>query len=377
MYAVILAGGGGTRLWPLSTPERPKPFLPLLPDGSTLLQRTISRIASENELSLDVGRDVFVVVDGRFGSLARSQISETFPELPLDHVLDEPEGRNTAAAVALATIAIDRNPDDVMAVLPADHLIGNGGDDRRAAEGSFRGVLAAAEGELARGALGIESPLVTLGVELSRAATEYGYLIPDLAQTQSKSLTAYVLERFEEKPDRGRAEDLLKQAGVAWNAGIFLWRRRAIRQALLSYPDAEAISRAVETGWRTDRLPEAYEAIGTRAISIDRAVLEPASREGRVVMGAMNVPWSDLGSWGALLEALGAPGIDGRVVAQGDREVVTEADLVVRRRHGRLTVGPGPGTIAGEPGPTALLGGAAVHRAIVVALVERIAAGES
>jgi mannose-1-phosphate guanylyltransferase len=377
MYAVILAGGGGTRLWPLSTPERPKPFLPLLPGGSTLLQRTISRIASGNELALDIGRDIFVVVDGRFGSLARSQISETFSELPLDHVLDEPEGRNTAAAVALATIAIDRDPAEVMAVLPADHLIGNGGDDRGGAEGLFRGVLAAAEGELARGALGIESPLVTLGVERSRAATEYGYLIPDLAQTQIKSLTAYVLERFEEKPDRGRAEDLLNQSGVAWNAGIFLWRRRAIRQALLSYPDAEAISRAIEKGWRTDRLAEAYEAIGARAISIDRAVLEPASREGRVVMGAMNVPWSDLGSWRALLEALGAPGVEGRVVQAGDRTVATEADLFVRRRSGRLTVEPGPGTIADEPGPVALLEGAAAHRKVVDALVGRVAAGES
>src|SRR5512142_1010530 len=143
MYVVIMAGGGGTRLWPLSTPERPKPFLPLVSDES-LLQRTVARLDGIVDR-----RDIFVVVSKRYGSLVREQ-------LPDVRVILEPSGRNTAAAVALATVAIDRPSSEVMAVLPADHTIEK--------EAVFRDVLVAAAEHLATGAFGIEDPLVTLGI---------------------------------------------------------------------------------------------------------------------------------------------------------------------------------------------------------------------
>ena len=160
MYVVIMAGGGGTRLWPLSSPERPKPFLPLFPDG-TLFEKTVRRLLGP-ELGLSAS-DITVVAAGRYASLAREQ-------WPGIGVLVEPEGRNTTAAVALATIAIDRPDDDVMVVLPADHLIGR--------EDVFRGVIRDASLGIAREAFGLDAPLVTLGVQADRAATEYGYLIP-------------------------------------------------------------------------------------------------------------------------------------------------------------------------------------------------------
>jgi len=353
MYVVILAGGGGTRLWPLSSPERPKPFLALFPDG-TLLQKTIDRIVGP-ELGIRPS-DITVVAAERYAGFIREQV----PEVGL---LTEPEGRNTAPAIALATLAIERPLDEVMVVLPADHLI--------AREAAFRAVLRDAEAGVARGAFGIEDPLVTLGLETDRPATEYGYLIPRLeAGGAVHGLTAYPLERFEEKPDRARAEELRRRPGVAWNAGMFLWRRRAIRAALEgSAPDIIDPLAPALTG---RDLAAVYPAV--RSVSIDYAVMEPAAAAGRVVMGAMDVGWSDLGSWTVLLEALGGTGT-GRVVQPGERAEAGPEDLVIERVDGRLTLGEGPrGILAATP--IGLLSGARPARDVVEALLQRVARQE-
>jgi mannose-1-phosphate guanylyltransferase len=326
MYVVILAGGGGTRLWPLSRPDRPKPFLPLLGE-ETLFQRTVRRLAP-----LVDSADIFVVADRRYGHLVQDQEPEV-------RLIVEPGGRNTAAAIALATAAIERDDDEVMIVLPADHWIRN--------EEAFLGVLAAAESELARGALDIESPLVTLGVQPNRPATEYGYLIPDQNRRHRGRLTGYALRAFEEKPEPARAVQLLNEPGVAWNAGMFLWRRDAIRAALEKYtPLMMLIGTAVGSDLA---LAGAYERI--QPISIDYAVMEGAARDHKVVMGAMDVGWSDLGSWTALLQALAGGGpldgrVGGRAVQPGDAFEAGPDDLVIRPVDGRLEVSEPPqGTI--------------------------------
>jgi mannose-1-phosphate guanylyltransferase len=352
MYAVILAGGGGTRLWPLSTEARPKPFLPLLGER-TLLQLTSDRLA---ELVADDA--VYVVTDRRYGDLVRAQ-------LPSASVVEEPMGRNTAAAVALATVAIDRPDGDVMAVLPADHRIARPADYLR--------VLRAAAAHLADHPFGIVEPLVTLGIEPSYAATGFGYVRPVPGRGEEiGGLWAHPVERFEEKPTAERAAELLAIPGVAWNAGMFLWRRGVIRAAFERH--APDILAAVTQGCRAGTLDETYASI--RSTSIDYAVMEPASGAGQVVMGAMDVGWSDLGSWTALLADLGAAEVAGRVVQVGESADVGPSDLAVLRREGRLAIMAGPGTIAGEPGPSALLQGAAPQRAVIEALVARVTAAE-
>jgi mannose-1-phosphate guanylyltransferase len=312
MYAVIMAGGGGTRLHPLSRPERPKPFLPLLGERS-LLEATGDRIRPLTD-------DITVVTDRRYEHLVREQ-------LPGVQLLLEPLGRNTAAAIALATLAIDRPDDDVMVVLPADQTI-----DR---DDAFRDVLQTAADDLATGIFGIDDPLVTLGVRVDRPATEYGYLLPDAARSETRgALRAYPLRAFEEKPTPARAEQLGREEGVAWNAGMFLWRRRAIRSALERYTGlVQTLGPMVGS---PSMLERAYESI-RKALSIDYAVMEGAARDGRVVMGAMDVGWSDLGSWTALLAALGSRG-EGAVVKPGETVEVGDEDLVVRRVDGRLGV---------------------------------------
>ena len=312
MYAVIMAGGGGTRLHPLSRPERPKPFLPLLPSGETLLQATARRLPTQ---------DITVVTERRYERFGRDQ-------LPDAHLLLEPMGRNTAAAIAFATIAIDKPDDEVMLVVPADAYI------EPASEGSYTSVLAKAE-HLATDAFEIEEPLVTFGVQASRPATHYGYLIPKLeTKREVDGLVAYQLDRFEEKPTQERAEMLLKEPGIAWNAGIFLWRRASITSALGRFTGLLQTLRPMVGAPML--LEAAYEAI-QQAKSIDHAVMEGAAKTGRVVMGAMDVAWSDLGSWTALLGAIGASG-EGAVVQAGETVEVEGDDLVVRRVDGRLGV---------------------------------------
>jgi mannose-1-phosphate guanylyltransferase len=369
VYIVILAGGGGTRLWPLSTPDRPKPFLPLLPDGESLFQRTVHRLGGPELASFDPARDLYVIVDGRFAELARDQARSIAPGLPDDHILAEPTGRNTAAAIALATAAVGRDDDDEMVVLPADHLI------PREKEGIFRAVLEAADGELARDFPDIPDALVTLGVQPDRPAREYGYLRPDLDSELHRRLTGYRLKAFIEKPDDAQAAELIREPGVAWNAGMFLWRRRAIRRALQRYPKAVPIWTAVEAGVRTGDLADAYVQLEPVATSIDYAVMEPAAAAGRVVMGSMNVGWSDLGSWRALLDALGAPGIDGRVVKRGEIVELGGDDLLVDRQgwpaDGLLRLHRGAATMGPFDRPTASLPGAARHEQVVSDLLAR------
>ena len=213
MYAVIMAGGGGTRLHPLSRPERPKPFLPLLGDGRCSRPRP-SACAPLTD-------DITVVTDRRYEHGPRAA-----PRRPL---LLEPLGRNTAAAIALATLAIDRPADEVMVVSRPTRHRARGGLPRRAADRRRgprdRGLRHRGPAGDPRGPGRPARPPTTATSCRTRPA----------ARTDRRTSRAYPLTAFEEKPTPARAEQLGQEAGVAWNAGIFLWRRRAIRAALERY----------------------------------------------------------------------------------------------------------------------------------------------
>ena len=354
MYVVILAGGGGTRLWPLSRPDRPKPFLPLVGD-ETLLQRTVARVAP---LVDEV--DVFCVTERRYGQLVQDQV----PDIGL---IVEPAARNTAAAIALATRVIERPDDEVMVVLPADHWIED--------EAGFQAVIRMAAEQLATGAFDVDRPLVTLGVRPTHASTDYGYLRPDtMRAAKLDGVRVHPLVGFEEKPTDARARELINLPGVAWNAGMFAWQRGAIRAALEKYtPLPMLIDQAVGSDLA---LTGAYDRI--TPISIDKAVMESAAADHQVVMGAMDVGWSDLGSWTALLRVLGASadggtadGASGRVVQTGETVELGSDDLVIRSVDGRLAVETGP-AVAGATGGTIVSDGVWAHLAGALHLADEV-----
>ena len=324
MYAVIMAGGGGTRLWPLSRSRRPKPFLPLLEDERTLLRAAIDRLAP-----LIAPEDVYVVTDERYAAL----VEASAPQVPAANIIGEPFGRNTAAAVALMAHAIERPADDVMVVLPADQVVRD--------EEAFRTALVAAA-ERADG-----GDLVTLGVEPTEPSTGYGYVISTGEPATYNGLDTYRVERFEEKPSPERARELIASRAAYWNAGIFVWRRSTVLAELekhaadVSEPIREWAARVApdgSAGWPGVALDPTYQEL--RDISIDYALLEPASVAGQVAVVPISVGWSDLGSWSALRDERATDGepviategaarvidIDGTdvlVYAAGDRTVAT------------------------------------------------------
>jgi len=312
----------------LSRADRPKPFLELIGEG-TLLQATVARLSP-----LVQPRDVYVVTDQRYRDLCREQLAD----VPAENIIGEPQGRNTAAAVALAAAAIDRPADEVMVILPADHRIV---DDE-----GFRDALATAARAAADGSL------VTLGIEPTGPETGYGYVIAREdagtataagAATGASTATgadtgsapgpaAHPVERFVEKPTRERATELLTSGRAYWNAGIFVWRRDALLEGLERHASAilSPIRAAMASG---EDLASAYPSV--EATSIDYKLLEPASVEGKVRVVPVGVGWSDLGNWATLLEALaeGAGGAEvvqhsgagGQVIDVGSRNVMVHA----------------------------------------------------
>ncbi len=286
MYAAILAGGVGTRLWPRSRQAHPKQFSDITGAGRTMIQATVDRL--EGLVPPD---HVWVVTGDAYAGLAAQQL----PNLTPDHILAEPSGRNTAPAIGLACIHLARQqPDAVLAVLPADHVIPN--------REAFQAALAVAA-EAAT-----EGYVVTLGIEPTFAHTGYGYikrgaLISGDALAVA-SAPVYAVERFLEKPDRPTAEGFLRDGGYYWNGGIFVFRVDVMlaeieRQLPALHARLHAIGHALQSPAEADIFAEQWAQM--EAVSIDVGIMEGAQR---MAMTPLHAGWNDVGSWDALENVL-------------------------------------------------------------------------
>jgi len=285
IYAVILAGGIGSRFWPLSRSTTPKQLLSVVGDES-LLQATIKRLNP-----LIPPEKVFVVTNEEQAELIRLHLSYEGESLSPGYIV-EPMGRNTAPAIGLAALRLfEKNPEAVMAVLPADHIIRD--------NENFRAHLVKGA-ELAR-----KGHLVTFGVIPTTPETGYGY-IKSGAALDGEAESAFKVERFVEKPDKARAEAYLAEGGYYWNSGIFLWKvNRILDEIKLHLP--QTFERLMDIRDGVD-MSGAYK--GMDAISIDNGILEKAD-DVAVIPADFN--WSDMGSWNSFGEILG-PDRDGNVV---------------------------------------------------------------
>jgi mannose-1-phosphate guanylyltransferase len=293
MYAIVMAGGAGTRLWPLSRRRTPKQLLALTGDTS-LLQQTVGRLGA-----LLKPHDIYVITAQAHVRATQEQL----PQLPADNVLGEPLARSTAVAAGLASVMARRESDEVALVLPADHFVA---DEAAFAEGLREAARVAERGYL-----------VTLGVVPGHAATGYGYV--KAGERLHAASASTLVERFVEKPDPAKAQAFLKDGGYLWNAGIFVWRNYAFRQAVERFQPrlSEALGRIEALhrtpGWMSE-VRDILDPIP--AITIDVGIAEPAAAEGRMAVVPLDAGWSDIGSWSALLEALsGVRGAD--LVASG------------------------------------------------------------
>jgi len=282
MRVLLLAGGGGTRLWPLSTEESPKQFLALVSERS-LLADTAARVEP-------LTSEIYVATSERHAARVRQEL----PGIPVERIFAEPCRRNSGPAVLSAAIAFARDGDPVTAAVPSDQTVADGG--------AFRAALSAA------GDAADTASVVVLGVPPSRPETDFGYLD---VRPEARSSSLAVL-RFVEKPEPERAEELVR-LGCLWNAGIFVFRpSRFLAEARRVSPDLVAaveVYEAARASGDPARARAAYEALPD--ISIDYAVMEKAARVRAVPLRA---GWSDVGTWRAVRELKGASDAHGNLI---------------------------------------------------------------
>ena len=314
-YPVILAGGRGTRFWPLSRKKRAKQLLAL--DGSqTMIQQTVSRL-----LPLASPKRFWIMTNDDL----RPAILKQLPKLPKPQVLAEPLGRNTAPAIGLAAFLLLReHPDAVVGMFPSDHVIADEKSYRATIE---RGAEIAAAGE----------NIVVLGIRPTRAETGYGYI-----EAGSVSGEALRVRRFTEKPDAGKAVAFVAAGNFFWNSGMFLWSARTLANALREHlPKTAALLEEIAAAFGTRGFAATFRRLYPRCenISVDYAVLEPRSAKGEWGGNIFCLPadfgWNDLGSWTALHEHHNAKSSP----LQGN--LIQGAGVFVLNAHGNYVHAPG------------------------------------
>jgi len=308
-FAVIMAGGSGTRFWPLSRRKQPKQLLDLFGGGKPLLTATLERLRGLIEPD-----NTIVVTD----TVIAEEVRKAAPSVPVDNIFREPAGRNTAPCIGWAALHVRRkDPEGVMAVLPADHHIGN--------VPTFRTVLGRAMEAASEGRI------VTVGVRPTRPDTGYGYLkLGDRCGRHLLEVLAFV-----EKPDLRTAKRYLRQGTYAWNSGMFFFMaRRILEEIEHQMPDLFSGLRTIDAAIGTDRaasvLNEVFPTLPS--ISIDYGVMEKA--EGiAAVQGDFD--WSDVGSWEAAYE-LSDHDRSGNSACESDTILIQSSGCLARAASGKL-----------------------------------------
>ncbi len=280
-HLVIMAGGVGSRFWPMSTPQRPKQFIDILGCGRTLLQLTFDRFAG-----ICPNENIWVVTSAAYAQLVRQQL----PEIPVSNILLEPCRRNTAPCIAYVSWRIKaQDPEADIVVSPSDHVVLN--------QQEFQRVVTSALNFTSE-----TDAIVTLGMKPTRPETGYGYIQADLSVACARNREIYQVDAFHEKPDLQKAKSYIAQKNFFWNSGLFVFRVGTIINALRIYaPEISEIFENLLPVYGTDREQQAIDERfpDCPSVSIDYAVMEKADE---IYVFPADFGWSDLGTWGSLRE---------------------------------------------------------------------------
>ncbi len=315
-YAVIMAGGGGTRLWPVSRKEKPKQLLPLI-GQETLFQSTVARLKD----MFPPQRILVVTVQEQ-----AAEMKEQAPDIPEENYLIEPGPRGTASVVGLAAMVLHkRDPQATMAVLPSDHFIRN--------VDLFHYLLKAAFD------VADNKYLVTLGITPTAPSTAYGYIQQGRAVDGEYKYPVYSVKSFKEKPDEATAQQLLRSGDHSWNSGMFIWRADTIMHEInRQMPALSETLTLIEASWGTptqnDVLTKHWPMLKNE--TVDYGIMEKA--EQVAVLPAGGLGWSDVGSWSSLFEVL-LPDMNGNIATNAVLHLGHEThNTLVYGGHDRLIV---------------------------------------
>lgn len=305
MYAVIMAGGQGTRFWPRSRRKRPKQLLDIV-GSESMIRQTVDRLAPFID-----SNDVYVVT----GREHLDELTGHIPDIPKENILAEPVGRNTAPCIGLAAMKLKKiDPEGVMAVLPADHVILD--KDRFLETLRFANDVARS-GEY----------IITLGMKPDRPETGYGYIKTGNRHEAIGTREVFKVERFVEKPDKETAESYVRSGEYLWNAGMFVFKVSTILKAIEKYmPDLYIGLLRLEPAIGTDEQERVMSEVygGLPSVSIDYGVMEKADN---VLVIPSSFGWNDVGSWTAIDDLL--PRDEHGVVAHAEHISIDTKDCIV------------------------------------------------
>lgn len=279
-HLVIMAGGVGSRFWPMSTVEKPKQFIDVLGVGKSLLQLTVERFGD-----ICKAENVWVVTNKAYVNLVKEQL----PELPDGNILCEPCRRNTAPCIAYVSWKIkSKDPKANIVVTPSDHIVTNTEEFRRVIKSCLDFTMDS-------------DAIVTLGMKPTRPETGYGYIQADLTSSSLRNKEIFRVYSFREKPDLDTAKQYISKNNYFWNAGIFIWNVSTIVNAFRVYQPA--ISKVFEGmlpiyGTDKEQLMIDEKFPECKSISVDYAIMEKAEE---IFVCPADFGWSDLGTWGSLL----------------------------------------------------------------------------
>ncbi|MBU3133154.1 mannose-1-phosphate guanylyltransferase [Clostridium gasigenes] len=312
LCALIMAGGKGTRFWPLSTEEKPKQFLNLIGDD-TMIQMTVKRI-----LPIIPIERIFICTCERYVGLVKKQL----PKLPDRNIIIEPEGRNTAPCIALSALVMKRYYEDAtMVVLPSDHLIKD--------ENKFTNIIIEGNEFLSKN----NNVILTLGMRPDRAETGYGYI----KYGENVGNNVNKVEKFVEKPNKEKAEEYLALGKYLWNGGMFIWKADTIISEIKKYiPNTFEALKCIETV-NEEQLQELINNNyrNTDKISIDYAILE---KSNDIYVIPSEIGWDDIGSWRSI-ERYREKDEKGNIITINTQVIESEQNMVINNKKRVVMIG--------------------------------------